>query len=80
MKPRSLVTIRRAAVLASAVVCGIAGVAMHAVAQQDQNNNAQVHILPVRGNVFMLVGAGGNIALWSRISTDAYFSNLRVGK
>jgi len=63
VKLRSSVTIRRAAVLASAVVCGIAGVAMHAVAQQDQNNNAQVHILPVRGNIYMLVGAGGNITL-----------------
>jgi cyclase len=26
-------------------------------------NDGQVHILPVRGNVFMLVGAGGNITL-----------------
>lgn len=26
-------------------------------------NDGQVHVLPVRGNVFMLVGAGGNIAL-----------------
>jgi glyoxylase-like metal-dependent hydrolase (beta-lactamase superfamily II) len=26
-------------------------------------NDGQVHILPVRGNIFMLVGAGGNIAL-----------------
>jgi glyoxylase-like metal-dependent hydrolase (beta-lactamase superfamily II) len=26
-------------------------------------NDGEVHVLPVRGNVFMLVGAGGNIAL-----------------
>ena len=37
-------------------------------AEQDQNNNAQVHVLPVRGNVYMLVGAGGNITL--SVGTD----------
>jgi glyoxylase-like metal-dependent hydrolase (beta-lactamase superfamily II) len=31
-------------------------------AQQDQNfDNIQVHVLPVQGNVYMLVGAGGNV-------------------
>lgn len=30
-------------------------------AQQPQN--AEVHVLPVQGNVYMLVGAGGNIAM-----------------
>jgi glyoxylase-like metal-dependent hydrolase (beta-lactamase superfamily II) len=34
-------------------------------AQQSQNSagNAEVHIWPVHGNVYMLVGAGGNITL-----------------
>jgi cyclase len=33
-------------------------------AQQNQNLNAvEVHILPVQGNVYMLVGAGSNIAI-----------------
>src|ERR1700722_5748300 len=33
-------------------------------AQQPQNfDNVQVHLLPVQGNVYMLVGAGGNITL-----------------
>src|SRR5262249_57940783 len=33
-------------------------------AQQNQNlNNTEVHVLPVQGNVYMLVGAGGNITL-----------------
>src|SRR4029077_17113966 len=33
-------------------------------AQQNQNLNAvEVHILPVQGNVYMLVGAGSNIAV-----------------
>jgi cyclase len=42
-----------------------------AVAQQNQNrpaqaqnfDNVQVNILPVQGNVYMLVGAGGNVAV-----------------
>src|SRR5262249_39055825 len=34
------------------------------VAQQNQNfNTTEVHILPVQGNVYMLVGAGSNIAI-----------------
>src|SRR5262245_18721216 len=33
-------------------------------AQQNQNlNNVEVHVLPVQGNVYMLVGAGGNITV-----------------
>src|SRR5438552_748293 len=33
-------------------------------AQQNQNlNNVEIHILPAQGNVYMLVGAGGNIAV-----------------
>src|SRR5262249_15858958 len=35
-----------------------------ASAQQNQNlNSVEVHILPVQGNVYMLVGAGGNITV-----------------
>jgi len=35
-----------------------------AVAQQNQNfDNVQIHIQPTQGNVYMLVGAGGNIAV-----------------
>ena len=38
--------------------------ASFAVAQQTPNlNNVEVHILPVQGNVYMLVGAGGNITV-----------------
>jgi len=33
-------------------------------AQQNQNlNNTEMHVLPVQGNVYMLVAAGGNITL-----------------
>jgi cyclase len=33
-------------------------------AQQPQNfDNVEVHLLPVQGNVYMLIGAGGNISL-----------------
>src|ERR1700722_12303762 len=35
-----------------------------AFAQQPQNfDNVEVHVLPVQGNVYMLVGAGGNITM-----------------
>src|SRR5215475_6639388 len=35
-----------------------------ASAQQNQSlNNTEIHVLPVQGNVYMLVGAGGNITL-----------------
>jgi glyoxylase-like metal-dependent hydrolase (beta-lactamase superfamily II) len=35
-----------------------------AMAQQPQNSdNAGLHVLPVQGNVYMIVGAGGNIAV-----------------
>src|SRR5262245_37384233 len=35
-----------------------------AAAQQNQNlNNVEIHILPVQGNVYMLVGAGSNITV-----------------
>jgi cyclase len=55
-------------------VCATAGVllvlamatlgARHLLAQQNQNfDNVQVHVLPVQGDVYMLVGAGGNITM-----------------
>lgn len=35
-----------------------------ALAQQPQNfDNVEIHVLPVQGNVYMLVGAGGNITM-----------------
>ena len=35
-----------------------------APAQQNQNvNNAEIHVLPVQGNVYMLVGAGSNMTV-----------------
>jgi cyclase len=43
------------------VLLGLTSVAF---AQQPQNfDNVQVHVLPVQGNVYMLVGAGGNITM-----------------
>ena len=42
----------------------LAGAALIAYAQQNQNfDNVEVHVLPVQGNVYMLVGAGGNITV-----------------
>jgi len=32
-------------------------------AQQPNFDNVQIHVLPIRGNVYMLVGAGGNITV-----------------
>jgi|HubBroStandDraft_6_1064221.scaffolds.fasta_scaffold155607_2 cyclase len=46
----------------------IVALAMSAIAAafasaQQNNENAELHILPVQGNIYMLVGAGGNITL-----------------
>ena len=46
--------------LAALALAGI--VAVPASAQQN-GENAELHILPVQGNIYMLVGAGGNITL-----------------
>lgn len=51
----------RALVAAGGVLAGMLAV-HHAFAQQPAQN-AEVHILPVQGNVSMIVGAGGNIAV-----------------
>src|ERR1700683_4138106 len=41
------------------LLCAVSG-----FAQQPQNfDNVQVHVLPVQGNVYMLVGSGGNITM-----------------
>lgn len=49
------------------IAIGLAALAFGAAsgpAQQPQNfDNVQVHVLPVQGNVYMLVGAGGNMAM-----------------
>src|SRR5438067_5780496 len=47
--------------LSLSILLGIVGVAR---AQQNQNlNNVEIHILPAQGNVYMLVGVGGNITV-----------------
>ena len=44
-------------VLASILICS-------AYAQQNQNRgDGELHILPVQGNIYMLVGAGANITV-----------------
>jgi glyoxylase-like metal-dependent hydrolase (beta-lactamase superfamily II) len=55
---------KRAKTLAALLAAGIAAWATLAQAQQDQNfDNVQVHALHVNKNVYVLVGAGGNITL-----------------
>jgi cyclase len=50
--------------LTGAVVAQTPAAAPANAARPAQNfDNVQVHILPVQGNVYMLVGAGGNIAV-----------------
>ena len=46
-------------------LAGVVGLASHARAQQNPVNfaNVEMHVLPVQGNVHMLVGAGGNITV-----------------
>ena len=42
----------------------IAGLAHIAFAQQNQKSpDTELHVLPVQGNIYMLVGAGANIAM-----------------
>jgi glyoxylase-like metal-dependent hydrolase (beta-lactamase superfamily II) len=48
--------------LSIAALAMSASVAVSALAQQN-GENAELHILPVQGNIYMLVGAGGNITL-----------------
>jgi len=54
---------------ALSIVLFLAGAAF---AQQNQNfANTEIHLLPVQGNVYMLVGAGGNITV--QASSDGVF-------
>jgi glyoxylase-like metal-dependent hydrolase (beta-lactamase superfamily II) len=42
----------------------LTGIAAPAFAQQTQNfDNVEIHVLPIQNNVYMLVGAGGNITV-----------------
>ncbi len=42
----------------------VAALATTCFAQQNQNfDNVEIHVLPVQGNIYMLVGAGGNITM-----------------
>ena len=42
----------------------LVAVATFAQAQQNQNfDNVEIHLLPVQGNIYMLVGAGGNMTV-----------------
>jgi cyclase len=53
-----------ALMLATAVLLGTTVLAQVTCAQQNQNpDNAEIQILPVQGNVYMIVGSGGNITL-----------------
>jgi cyclase len=48
---------------ATAVLLVAAASTKSAYSRQNENSrDAEIHVLPVRGNVYMLVGAGGNIA------------------
>ncbi len=51
-------------IFAAAVFLGTMGFARFAYAQQNQNRgDGDLHILPVQGNIYMLIGAGGNITV-----------------
>ncbi len=52
------------AILALATVVGVSSLAVDANAQQaGMPDDAEIHVLPVQGNVYMLVGAGANITV-----------------
>jgi cyclase len=60
----SLIVLRIASMLAIAALMGATVLAEFARAQQAQStDNEEVHVLPVQGNVYLLVGTGGNITL-----------------
>ncbi len=51
-------------VLVLAIVAGVSSLAVDANAQQaEMPDDAEIHVLPVQGNVYMLVGAGANITV-----------------
>jgi cyclase len=45
------------------VALAMSAIAAAFASAQQNNENAELHILPVQGNIYMLVGAGGNITL-----------------
>ena len=61
---RSGVRLRVTVVAATVVVSAGLAVAGRVVAQQGQNfDNVEIDVVPVRGGVYMLVGAGGNTTI-----------------
>src|SRR5438046_3394110 len=55
-------------VITASVRSSVAGLGRTAPMQQPQNvlpkiSNGKIHVEPVRGNIFMLAGSGGNITL-----------------
>jgi glyoxylase-like metal-dependent hydrolase (beta-lactamase superfamily II) len=59
----SLILPRMTAILA-AILLGTIVLVVATYAQQNQNfENVEIHVLPVQGNVYLMVGAGGNITL-----------------
>jgi len=62
--------VMRAVVLAGAMCVGAAG--LSAIARPQANaEDSQIHVLPVRGRVYMLVGAGANITV--QVGDDGIF-------
>jgi cyclase len=52
----------RIVVFGIAAIAGLIGLTVAAGAQQNENTaSADVHVLPVQGNIYMLAGAGGNV-------------------
>ena len=60
LRPRKILLL--AAVLA-AIALPVLTYAQQAPGAAPVNANAEVHVLPVQGNIYMLVGAGGNITV-----------------
>ncbi len=60
---KNLGLIATLAVVALAAIVGSASAQAPAAAPQRNPADAEIHILPVQGNVYMLVGAGGNITV-----------------
>ena len=47
-----------------AAIAGVAALAFMASAQQNAGQqNAEIQVLPVQGNIFLVTGAGGNIVV-----------------
>lgn len=59
---KHFISVGAAAVVLVALLCGTAAWVKVASAQQSQNA-AQLELLKIRGNIYMLAGAGGNITL-----------------